>query len=274
MEEVRVRLGDRPVLHGVTAAFGRTETVAVLGPNGSGKTTMFRTAMGLLRPETGRVLVDGRDIAGTPVADLATTFGFVFQSPSQMLFARTIRDELLFGPRNLHLEMADPDALCRDVLRRVALDLVATTLERAPLTLSFGQQKRLALAIGLALSPKALILDEPSAGQDHRTANLFMAEVLEVQGVESIYFVTHDVDLALAHADRILVLRDGEVAADGPPLEVVKDRERWEACNLRYTSLITANLAGEHGNRFLDAVTLARQMVTRGGGRPGVGDGG
>ncbi len=269
-----VALGSRPVLHHLSAALGSRETVAILGPNGSGKTTMFRTAMGLVRPSAGQVLVDGRDTAGRAVAELATVFGFVFQSPSQMLFARTIRDELLFGPRNLGLPVADPDLLCHEVLRRTALDEVVQSLERPPLTLSFGQQKRLALAIGLTLSPATLLLDEPSAGQDHATAARFMAEVLAIPGLESIYFVTHDVDLALTHADRILVLRDGEVAADGPPLEVVKDRARWESCNLRYTSLITANLAQRAGNRFLDAVTLARRMALAGWVGPGTGGGG
>jgi energy-coupling factor transport system ATP-binding protein len=274
LRELDVELGSRPVLHHLSAALGSRETVAILGPNGSGKTTMFRTAMGLVRPSAGQVLVDGRDTAGRAVAALATVFGFVFQSPSQMLFARTIRDELLFGPRNLGLPVTDPDLLCHEVLRRTALDEVVQSLDRPPLTLSFGQQKRLALAIGLTLSPATLLLDEPSAGQDHATAARFMAEVLAIPGLESIYFVTHDVDLALTHADRILVLRDGEVAADGPPLEVVKDRARWESSNLRYTSLITANLAQRAGNRFLDAVTLARRIALAGRDGPGVGGGG
>ena len=272
---VHVALGERQVLHGIDARLGAREIVAVLGPNGSGKTTLFRTAMGLVRPREGRVSVDGRDVAVTPTAELARSIGYVFQSPSQMLFARTVREELLFGPRNLGLPLDDPDARAMDALRRVGLDDEENILDRPPLTLSFGQQKRLALAIALALKPRTLILDEPSAGQDHRTAEAFMAAVAAIPGLESVYFVTHDVDLALTHADRILVLRDGRIVADGPPATVVEDAERWHASNLHRTSLIAANLAwpAARGHRFLDAPTLAAAMIA-GAHDHGAGEGG
>jgi energy-coupling factor transporter ATP-binding protein EcfA2 len=208
--------------------------------------------------------VDGASTRDRSVAELAQVFGYVFQSPSQMLFARTVREELLFGPRNLGRDPETFDALLADVLRRTALDQLEGILDRPPLTLSFGQQKRLALAIALALHPATLLLDEPNAGQDHRTATRFMAEVAAIPGLESVYFVTHDVDLALTHADRILLLRDGRVVADGPPARVIEDEDRWIGCNLRPTSLMRANArwrAGQAG--FLDAPTLAEWVVTR-----------
>jgi energy-coupling factor transport system ATP-binding protein len=275
-EDVHVDLGERQVLRGVDATLGATETIAVLGPNGSGKTTLFRTAMQLVTPRAGRVLVDGRDAAGTPIADLARSIGYVFQSPSQMLFARTVREELLFGPRNLELPMDDPDAVAMEALRRTGLDEEEGILDRPPLTLSFGQQKRLALAIGLTLRPRTLILDEPSAGQDHRTAAAFMRSVARIPGLESLYFVTHDVDLALTHADRILVLRDGRIVADGPPATVIEDAELWRASNLERTSLMAANLAWSHrpDRRFLDATSLAAAMVARERRAHGAGEGG
>jgi energy-coupling factor transporter ATP-binding protein EcfA2 len=206
--------------------------------------------------------VDGRSTAKRTVADLATVFGYVFQSPSQMLFARTVREELMFGPRNLGRDPGMFDAIVADALRRTSLDTVEDILERPPLTLSFGQQKRLALAIALALQPPTLILDEPSAGQDHRTSAAFMREVLAIPGLESLYLVTHDVDLALTHADRILLFREGEVVADGPPTDVIRDEARWIACNLRPTSLVRANVRwGVADGRFLSAEALARQVI-------------
>lgn len=275
-ERVEVSLGSRSVLRGVDASLRARETIAVLGPNGSGKTTLFRTAMQLVKPDAGRVLIDGRDAAGTPIAELARSIGYVFQSPSQMLFARTVREELLFGPRNLGLPIDDPDELALAALRRTGLADEESILDRPPLTLSFGQQKRLALAIGLALQPRTLILDEPSAGQDHRTAAAFMAAVAAIPGLESLYFVTHDVDLALTHADRILVLRDGRIIADGPPAAVVEDEDRWLGANLQRTSLMAANQAwtGIRGGRFLDARALARAMITRDRPAEAVGEGG
>ena len=274
---VHAGYGSREVLGGVDARLGRREIVAVLGPNGSGKTTLFRTAMRLLPTTGGEVLVDGASIAGRSVADLATVFGYVFQSTSQMLFARTVYEELVFGPRNLGRDPGTFEGIVADALRRTALDGLEGIRERPPLTLSYGQQKRLALAIALALEPPTLILDEPSAGQDHRTSNAFMAEVVAIPGLESIYLVTHDVDLALTHADRILLLREGRIVADGPPAAVIEDEERWIACNLRPTSLLRANARWRMTEgRLLGAEELARRIVGQEGlrGAPGNGEGG
>jgi energy-coupling factor transport system ATP-binding protein len=259
---VRAAIGDHEILHGVDARLGPDEVVAVLGPNGSGKTTLFRTAMHLLGITDGTVLVDGTSIAERTTAELATEFGYVFQSPSQMLFSRTVEEELLFGPRNLGHDPAGFEALVDDCLQRTSLDGLEDIRARPPLALSFGQQKRLALAIALALRPSTLVLDEPSAGQDHRTAGAFMREVLAIPGLRSLYLVTHDVDLALTHADRILLFREGRVVADGAPIDVIADAERWRACNLRVTSLMQANIhRGTAGDGFLDAEALARQIV-------------
>ena len=239
-------------------ASARNQRVAVLGPNGSGKTTMFKAAIGLRPLSAGEVRVDGTSIAGRGVAELAGTFGYVFQNPSQMLFAPTVRDELLFGPRNVGRAEDEHDRIVREALVRVGLDDEPEIESRPPRTLSHGQQKRLAIAVALTLEPSTLVLDEPSAGQDYRSATAFMREVGRIAGLDSVYFVTHDVDLALTHADRILLLRDGRLVADGAPLEVIADRERWRACNLRTTSLMEANLRwGGRSGRFLGPETLA-----------------
>ncbi len=263
LEFRNVRAGYRAgeVLHGIDARLGAREVVAVLGPNGSGKTTLFRTAMRLLDIDEGEILVDGASTADRTVASLATTFGYVFQSPSQMLFARTVREELEFGPRNLGRDPELFKDIVEDALRRTSLIQLDDILERPPLTLSFGQQKRLALAIALALQPKTLILDEPSAGQDHQTSTAFMREVLSIPGLESIYLVTHDVDLALTHSDRILLFRSGAVVADGRPGHVIEDEDRWRSCNLRVTSLMRANAQRRvRDGRFLGADALAAEQ--------------
>ncbi|MGH2456217.1 MAG: ABC transporter ATP-binding protein [Candidatus Limnocylindria bacterium] len=249
---------EAQVLHQVSTRLGRREVVAVLGPNGSGKTTLFKTAIGLLGIQDGEVLVDGISIRGRSVTDLVGTFGYVFQNPSQMLFAPTVRQEVLFGPANLGREARDFDRLLALALHRVGLSGEEGIADRPPLTLSFGQQKRLAIAVALALEPRTLVLDEPSAGQDHRNAVAFMKEVRRIEGLESVYFVTHDADLALTNADRVLLLREGRIIADGTPLEVIADRQRWLGSNLRFTSLMEANARWQaRTGMFLDAAALA-----------------
>ena len=259
---VRAGFEDREILRGITTELGPREVVAVLGPNGSGKTTLFRAAIGLIPLWGGTVYVDGEPTADRTVADLASIFGYVFQSPSQMLFARTVKEELEFGPRNLGKDPSTYGTIVADALRRTGLDGLEGILERPPLSLSFGQQKRLALAIALALEPRTLILDEPSSGQDHRTARRFMDEVRSIPGLESLYLITHDVDLALTHADRILLFRDGRIVADGPPRLVIEDEDRWRACNLRPTSLMRANARWRDAtDGFLDTERLARLIA-------------
>src|SRR5207247_11275003 len=131
-------------------------------------------------------------------------------------------------------------------------------------THSSGQPTPLALPLALALQPPPLTLDEPSAGQDHRTSAAFMRQVLAIPGLESLYLVTHDVDLALTHADRILLFREGEVVADGPPGHIVEDEERWVSCNLRPTSLMRANARWRsRDDRLLDTEDLARWLIQR-----------
>jgi energy-coupling factor transport system ATP-binding protein len=263
-QAVSAGYGEREVLHSVSASLGRRQFVAVLGPNGSGKTTLFKAAIGLVQLSAGSVLVDGRSTAGRGVAELAMTFGYVFQNPSQMLFAPTARDEILFGPRNLGRDDAQFDELVSASLARVGLTGEHEIESRPPMTLSFGQQKRLAIAVALGLEPRTLVLDEPSAGQDYRSATAFMREVGRIDRLESVYFVTHDADLALSHADRILLMRDGRIVADGPPLEVIADRDRWAACNLRFTSLMDANAQwGSVTGRFLAGEKLASWIVSR-----------
>lgn len=253
--------GARPVLSGVGLALGPGERVAVLGPNGAGKSTLLRAAVRLIEPLRGAVLVDGRPVAERGTLDLATTFGYVFQNPGQALFSATVADELAFGPRNLR---RTPEEIERDsaaALRAMLLDKEPDIMRRPPRTLSFGQQRRLTVALALAMRPRTLILDEPTAGQDLRTTDEFMTHVLAAEGVRGVYFITHDVDLALTLADRIVVIDDGRVAADGPPGELARRTDVWERSGLRETSLVRAIRAHVPEGRMPHPFALARSLA-------------
>ncbi|MFF5207908.1 ABC transporter ATP-binding protein [Streptosporangium sp. NPDC000396] len=242
---VTLGYGERTVTDGVDLALGARERVAVLGRNGAGKSTLLRAAVRLLEPLRGAVHVDGAPVTGRSTRDLATTFGYVFQNPGQALFCATVGEELAFGPRNLGWSAGQIERASLEALRAMLLDEEPGIMDRSPRTLSFGQQRRLTVALALTMRPRTLILDEPTAGQDLRTTTRFMAQVLEAS--ESVYFITHDVDLALTSADRIVVVDEGRVVADASPAELTRDADVWTRAGLRQTSLVRAARDHLHG---------------------------
>lgn len=238
--DVTLGYGERTVLSGVDLALDARQRVAVLGPNGAGKSTLLRAAMRLVEPSRGAVLVDGAPVTERSTGELATTFGYVFQNPGQALFCGTVAEELAFGPRNLGRTPEEITTASAEALRAMLLDTEDDILRRPPRTLSFGQQRRLTVAVALAMRPRTLILDEPTAGQDLRTTTEFMAQVLATPGLESVYFITHDVDLALTTADRVVLVDGGRVIADTSPAELAHRTELWRRSAIRETSLVRA----------------------------------
>ena len=230
------------VLHNISTTISAGETIALLGPNGSGKTTLVKQALGLLRPTKGHVRLYGEDTRTLSVAQLAARIGYVFQSPGAMLFAPTVRKEVSFGPENLGFASDHLDTAVREA--EAALN-IAQFEERSPFALSFGQQKRVAISSVLAMQSRILLLDEPTAGQDYRSYISFMEYLRGLPNLDALLFITHDLDLALRYTQRVLLLKDGKLVADGPPLQVLADPALLEACNLRPTSLLHYLLA-EH----------------------------
>lgn len=229
----------REVLHGISLDIKKGDIIAVLGPNGAGKTTFVKHAIGLLKPKAGQVLVNGQDTHRASVAEIASTLGYVFQSPSHMLFAPTVREELSFGPKNLKHAPAQIEKQVKSALEIVNL---SNTEEDPPLSLSFGQQKRVSIAAILAMRSKILVMDEPTAGQDYKNYINFMDAILQLPGFEAILFITHDVDLAVIYANRVILVADGTVRADGRPQDVLQDYELLRACRVVPTSLLDLNL--------------------------------
>jgi energy-coupling factor transport system ATP-binding protein len=246
---------ETEVLHGINLQIHRGDVIAVLGPNGAGKTTFVKHAIGLLKPKSGRVLVEGHDTREASVAQIAGTLGYVFQSPSHMLFAPTVKEELQFGPKNLKHSAEQIEEEVKQ-----ALDIVNLVDKEKdpPLALSFGQQKRVSIAAILAMRSRILVMDEPTAGQDYKNYMNFMDAILQLPGFEAILFITHDVDLAVIFANRVLLVADGKIIADGPPQEVLADAKRLQDSRLVPTSLLAENKKyWPRTGRFLRAEALA-----------------
>ncbi len=228
VDGLSVRYGRQPALDRVSLRVAPGEVVLVTGPSGCGKSTLARCLAGLI-PHTipaevsGRVTVAGRDAATCPVAELATVAGLVFQNPATQLFNLTVDDEVAFGPRNLGLDHVE-------IARRVDWALEATGIAhlrgRAVAGLSGGEQQRLAIAAVLAMGPRLLVLDEPTAGLDvygTREVTATLARLNEA-GV-TIVIIEHRLG-AVAHlARRTVIMHQGRVVADGPTTAILG--RRW-----------------------------------------------
>ncbi len=279
-----VRFVYRPpglvALDGLSVEITAGSVVAVVGQNGAGKTTLAKLLNGLLRPALGSVIVDGLDTAKHPVQVLARHVGFVFQHPNHQLFARTVGDELAFGPRNLG---CTTDEVAERVAEAVDEYGLADLLDRHPYRLSFPLRKLVSIASVVTMCPRVLVLDEPTTGQDHQTGDMIARRIQALrESGTTVVCVTHDMPLVAAVADRVLVLAAGRLVADGTPRAVFSDRASMAAAHLvppqiarlslempgrvgRPAALSVAELASELGPRLARKPTpddAARQGPT------------
>lgn len=213
----------RPLLQEINLTVRAGEFVALVGANGSGKTTLAKHLIGLLRPASGRLLIQGQESARQSVGALARQVGFLFQNPERQIFSATVSDEVAFGPRNLGLAADVVAQRVRQALARFELTDLAT---QPPAMLSFTQRRRVTLAAVAALETPILVLDEPTVGLDAEACASVLAWLHErhAQGV-TLLLVTHDLALVAAHAQRVLVMQGGRLVAAGPPALVLAQRD-------------------------------------------------
>lgn len=233
LEKVSYRFpgGAAPALDGIDLRFSAGERVALIGQNGSGKTTLVRHLNGLLRPTTGRVLHDGRDVAPRTVAQLARSVGLVFQDPDRQIFAGSVRAEVEFGPRNLGMRGAELHAAVDEALAAVGLVAESRT---NPYDLGTSRRKLLALASVQAMRTPVLVLDEPTTGQDLRGVAIVQRAVNEAHAAgRTVIAISHDMGFVADTFDRVVVLRAGKVVLDGSPASVFGEPS-WEALRSTY----------------------------------------
>jgi energy-coupling factor transporter ATP-binding protein EcfA2 len=211
--------GGPPVLRGLDLAVDAGSAVAIVGQNGSGKTTLAKHLNGLLRPDSGSVEIGGRDIRDQAVGRVARKVGYVFQGPDDQLFNRSVEREVAFGPGNLGFE----GGLSRRLVDR-AIDLAGLAEVRGanPYDLGLSIRKLVALASVLAMDAPVLVLDEPTTGQDGSGVARVGAIVESYRRAgRTVIAITHDMEFAAAHFDRVVVMRDGRIVDDGPPARVL-----------------------------------------------------
>jgi energy-coupling factor transport system ATP-binding protein len=230
--------GIYTALQGVSLQINDGDSVAIMGTNGAGKTTLVKQLNGLLRPQCGRVILDGVDTKRYSVAELARQIGLVMQNPDHQLFLDSVEKEVLFGLKQLGFLDEEARIRCERTLSNLGIE---TLSNRSPFTLSGGERKRVALASVLATEPRVLVLDEPTIGQDARQKeNLAqMLRGLNEKG-RTVIVVTHDIEFVIENFPRTIAMANGLIVADGSTNSVLSNDDVIERCSLTAPQLTIA----------------------------------
>ena len=260
-EQRQAKWGNSPdslwAVRDVSFAVRAGEFFGIAGHTGSGKSTLIQHMNGILRPTSGRVLVEGRDIAAKGNdANVRGTIGVVFQYPEHQLFAETVYKDVAFGPRNLGFSEEEVRKRVEDALSRVGLD-AAEISEKSPFELSGGQQRRVAFAGVLAMDPKVLVLDEPAAGLDPASRKSFLGMIsrLHKDGL-TVVMVSHSMDDLAAMCDRVAVMNEGKLLGVGKPAELFLHAEELKTVGLGTTAAQSFATALGAGGLTIDRAHL------------------
>ena len=229
---------DRKALDGLSVRIGRGRKVAFMGGNGSGKSTFFLCLNGILRPDEGRVLIDGEPVSYTRkgLLDVRKKVGIVFQEPDNQLFSASVFQEISFGILNLGVD----EETARREVEKVIRELEITPFQNRPAhALSGGQKKQVAIADILVMHPEIMILDEPASALDaaHTKKVHELIRGLTEQGI-TVLMSLHDIDYAWAWADEIVLMHEGKVIRQGTPREVCEDENALKKAGLERPAVL------------------------------------
>ena len=213
-------------LRGVSLTIPSGQRLCIVGQNGAGKTTLVRHLNAIFLPTSGSVRVGDWQTRGRQIAELSARVGYVFQNPDEQLFARTVRGDVAFGPKNLGFDDDRAAAMVESALARTGLSAEAET---HPHHLSLSERKRVAIAAVLAMGTPVVVLDEPTTGQDERGVRMVAAITRQLadEGC-TVIAITHDMDFCAENFERVVVMAQGQVQADGTPGEVFSKRDALE----------------------------------------------
>ena len=228
--------GLRDAVQDLSFSIRKGEMVSILGKNGAGKSTMAQLLMGIMKPDSGKLYLSGRDATSDTICERSRMIGYVMQNPNHMISHPMIYDEVAFG---LRLKGVSEDVVRTRVMEVLELCGLHKHHKWPISALSYGQKKRVTIASILVMDPEVLILDEPTAGQDYKRYTALMTFLRDINrrlGI-TIVFVTHDMHLALEYTPRAIVLADGHMLRDAPVSEVFSDEALLQRANLKVTSL-------------------------------------
>ena len=236
---------QRSAVEDVSFSVSPGEFLGVIGHTGSGKSTLIQHLNGLLKPTSGRVLLEGKDIWAEPkkIRDVRFRVGLVFQYPEHQLFEETVYKDISFGPSNMGKAGEELDRCVREAARIAGVR--DEHLEKSPFELSGGQKRRVALAGVLAMEPEVLVLDEPTAGLDPAGRENLMANIQDYHRLRggTVILVSHSMDEIARNADRNLVLKNAHILMDGTPAQVFARAEELLGAGLDVPQITRVGMA-------------------------------
>lgn len=214
-------------INGISFRIWHGESVGIVGANGAGKSTLLMLLMGVLFPSQGEVRVGDVQVTRKTLPLIRQSLGMVFQDPDDQLFMTTVYDDVAFGPRNYRLDEAEVE---KRVIRALEAVGILHLKDRAPFKLSGGEKRAAAIASVLSMEPNILVMDEPTAGLDPKSRRRVMGLLRSFDHTKII--TSHDLDMVFELCERTIVIREGEVAADGPSAAILLNAELMDACGL------------------------------------------
>lgn len=221
-EQVFVSYRDNPVLKSVSFSVRPGEQVGLIGANGAGKSTLMKAALGLISCK-GSIRIDGMPLNRENLANIRRSMGYVLQDSDNQMFMPTVMEDIIFGPMNYGMSREEACRRAAEVLQSLNMEHLLT---RHNHTLSGGEKRMAAIATILAMSPKAMLMDEPSSALDPRNRRRLINTLKALPVTKLI--ATHDLDLVLETCSRVVLLSEGRIAADGPAGEILRDRKLLE----------------------------------------------
>ena len=252
------------------------EFLGIIGHTGSGKSTLIQHLNGLLKPTSGRILLQGKDIWAEPkkIRDVRFQVGLVFQYPEYQLFEETVYKDIAFGPKNMGLDEEDIDRRVRSAAAFVGL--TEAMLDKSPFELSGGQKRRVAIAGVIAMEPKVLVLDEPTAGLDPQGRDAILAQIQAYHRAKgaAVVLVSHSMEEIARNVDRIVVLSGGKVYMEGTPEKVFARAHELEQVGLDVPQVTKIAAALRARGMDIDTAVytveaLERKLLTLKGGAGG-----
>ena len=214
---------DRPVLKDLSFRIEKGEAVGLIGANGAGKSTVMKLLLGLIEGE-GRILVDGTEVRRDTLPEIRRKLGFVLQNSDNQMFMPTVYEDMIFAPLNYMLSREEADARVDAVLKRLHLEELK---HRYNHRISGGEKRMAAIATILAMEPEVILMDEPTSALDPYNRRIVINTIRELEQTKLI--TSHDLDMILDTCDRVILLSDGQIAADAPARDVLYDRALLES---------------------------------------------